>query len=234
MNNLAFSLYKIVYNIIIVSEDYIMISNEQVEANRLTFLNTVASLDIPGADLQGLVDFLDGSDFFDAPASTQYHCAYRGGLCQHSLNVFNNIKSLAEKYDTEHKYDLTSLAVVSLFHDISKTNFYEPFVVNKKIYNDKGTKSDNMGRFDWFAENTYKIKEAKDRYLASTHGTNSFLILSRYIPLTDEEMVAIINHHAGMDDKTTNFDLTPIFNKYPLATLLHMADFLACYIDERI
>lgn len=210
-----------------------MITNEQIEQNRMDFLKLISEIDIPNADTQGLVEYLDSTDFFDAPASTQFHCAYKGGLCQHSLNVYHRLVELANTY-APGMYDDNTLKVVSLFHDISKTNFYEPFVINKKIYNEKGTKSDNMGRFDWFAEDAYKIKDAKDRFLAATHGTNSFLILSRYIPLMDEEIIAIINHHAGMDDKTTNFDLTPIFNKYPLATLLHMADFLACYIDERI
>lgn len=210
-----------------------MLTNEQIEQNRMDFLQLISEINIPGANTQELVEFLDGADFFDAPASTQFHCAYRGGLCQHSLNVYRHIVELANMY-TPGCYDDNTLKVVALFHDISKTNFYEPFVVNKKIYNEHGSKSDNMGRFDWFAEDAYKIKDAKDRYLASNHGTNSFLILSRYIPLMDEEIIAIINHHAGMDDKSTNFDLTPIFNKYPLATLLHMADFLSCYVDERI
>ena len=38
-----------------------------------------------------LLDFLlsKNSDFFTAPASSRYHCAYEGGLCEHSLNVYD-------------------------------------------------------------------------------------------------------------------------------------------------
>ena len=37
-----------------------------------------------------LLDYLENkSDFFTAPASARYHCAYAGGLCEHSLNVYH-------------------------------------------------------------------------------------------------------------------------------------------------
>ena len=39
-----------------------------------------------GADK--LLEFLERSDFFTAPASTRYHGAYEGGLLRHSLNVY--------------------------------------------------------------------------------------------------------------------------------------------------
>ena len=39
-----------------------------------------------GAD-KLLAYLTDQSDFFTAPASTRYHGAYEGGLCEHSLNV---------------------------------------------------------------------------------------------------------------------------------------------------
>lgn len=38
--------------------------------------------------LEDLLDWLMKADFFTAPASTIYHGAYAGGLCQHSLDVY--------------------------------------------------------------------------------------------------------------------------------------------------
>ena len=35
--------------------------------------------------------YLLRSDFFRAPASTRYHCAYEGGLCEHSVNVYRRL-----------------------------------------------------------------------------------------------------------------------------------------------
>lgn len=39
-----------------------------------------------------LLDWLEHSDFFVAPASTRYHGCYEGGLLQHSLNVYDCLK----------------------------------------------------------------------------------------------------------------------------------------------
>ena len=35
-----------------------------------------------------LLTWLEKSDFFKAPASTKYHGNYDGGLCEHSIDVY--------------------------------------------------------------------------------------------------------------------------------------------------
>lgn len=211
-----------------------MLTEEQIEQNKTEFLQAVSSISIDGADLAGLVNWLEESDFFTAPASTQFHCNYKGGLCEHSLNVYHNILALYQIYkDKLPAIDPQSLIIVSLFHDVSKIDFYEMTVVNKKIYNPNGTKHDNMGKFDWVAQEAYKVKDAKDRFLAVNHGVNSALLIGRFIPLSLEENVAIMNHMLNADDKAVNYDQSAILNKYPLLTLLHMADFASTFINER-
>ena len=209
-----------------------MLTNEQIIENKEKFLKLVAEINIEGADTQGLVEYLDKTDFFVAPASTQYHNNFKGGLCEHSLNVCEAILDLANNY-FPNRYSKSTLLVVSLFHDISKVNFYESTIINKKIYSDKGTKQDNQGRFDWFAESVFKVKDVHDRFLAGTHEENSLLILSQYIPLTLEESVAIMNHHATASPNAPS-DLSAIMNKFPLLTLLHLSDLIGTYIKERI
>ena len=44
-----------------------------------------------GADK--LLEYLVSSDFFLAPASAKFHSSYEGGLCDHSLNVYDCLKS---------------------------------------------------------------------------------------------------------------------------------------------
>ena len=63
--------------------------------------------------LEELLDWLLKADFFTAPASTRYHGAYAGGLCEHSSEE--------------------SLAIAALFHDVCKVNFYTTEYRNKKI-----------------------------------------------------------------------------------------------------
>ena len=41
----------------------------------------------PGADR--LLKWLEGTDFFTAPASTKFHGAFECGLVMHSINVYN-------------------------------------------------------------------------------------------------------------------------------------------------
>ncbi len=42
----------------------------------------------PGAT--ELLAWLETTDFFTAPASTRFHGNYEGGLCEHSVNVWEN------------------------------------------------------------------------------------------------------------------------------------------------
>ena len=74
------------------------LTEKQIEENKIKFLKLIAEIDIEGADTNGLVSYLDENGFFESPASTVYHSGYKGGLCQHSLNVFEIIQDLAQKY----------------------------------------------------------------------------------------------------------------------------------------
>lgn len=208
-----------------------MLTNEQIESNKTTYLQLISQIDIDGADTQGLAEYLLNSDFFTAPASTLYHNNFEGGLCQHSLNVYNTLCNLVNTY-AKGKYDNSSLIVVALLHDLAKVNFYEKYVANRKIYSPQGTKHDNQGNFDWFAEEAYKVKDAKDRFIGGEHGFNSMILANKYIPMTYEETLAILHHHVGIGEAKQISDLSAILNKYPLVTLLHMADFLSTFILE--
>ena len=41
--------------------------------------------------LQDLLNWLEETDFYEAPASTRFHSMFEGGLCSHSINVFNRM-----------------------------------------------------------------------------------------------------------------------------------------------
>ncbi|HBF14656.1 MAG TPA: hydrolase, partial [Clostridiales bacterium] len=81
-----------------------------------------------GADK--LLDYLrTGTDFFTAPASTRYHGAHEGGLLEHSLNVYDCLCDILARPRMKEVYGLSysdeSIAIVSLLHDVCKTNFYK-------------------------------------------------------------------------------------------------------------
>ena len=74
---------------------------------------------------EALLDYLERSDFFTAPASSRSHSAYEGGLCQHSINVYKRfVKLLENEYgqNWENVISKESVAIIDLLHDICKVN----------------------------------------------------------------------------------------------------------------
>ena len=221
-----------------------MLNKEEIKKNKESFIGLLKKIKRPDAQIEGLINKLEKSDFFTAPASTNYHSSYEGGLCKHSLNVYEQLVKLCNieypkkkveetkedgsveiKYENTCPYSEETLIIVSLLHDISKMNFYETSLRNVK--NEKG---------EWVQVPFIKTKEAKDRFIYSTHGANSEFMVRTFIPLTIEESCTIINHMGGKESGSNGFDnnLSEIFNRYSLAILLHSADMLATFFTEKL
>ena len=64
-----------------------------IESQKQEFL-TICRASIQRKGLEDLLDWLCKADFFTAPASTHYHGGYAGGLCQHSIDVYQYAKRL--------------------------------------------------------------------------------------------------------------------------------------------
>ena len=225
-----------------------MLTNEEIMSNKAIFISLVEGIEREGVDKERLIKKLEASDFFYAPASTVYHSSFEGGLCHHSLNVYHTLKRFMEavypmkkverqsddqenvEYVPTCPYDEDTIRIVSLFHDFDKMNKYEKSVRNQKVYSEKGTKRDELGKFDWVSVPSYKWKDAKDLFILGTHGENSVYMTETFFPLTAEEHSAIVNHHGLFDNP--KLDVANIFGRYPLACLLHLADMASTYIME--
>lgn len=210
-----------------------MIPENVIETNKETFCTFLRQIRRDGARIDDLIKKLESSDFFYAPASTKYHNSVRGGLCDHSLNVYYNLRSLVKNKHLEEIIPDESILICGLLHDMSKMNIYEKTIRNKKVYHEMGKKYDNMGNFDWVAEESYQMVDVKDRFLYGNHEETSEYMIRTYIPLKLEESVAILTHHGS-----SSYDCVPIdsvalkYERYPLACLLHVADMISTYIDE--
>lgn len=169
-----------------------------------------------GAD--NLLDWLNESDFFIAPASTRYHGSYEGGLVEHSLNVYDCLKSELESSGMSGVYDDETIAIVSLLHDICKANFYK-----------KGTRNVKENG-QWVSKEIFEI----DEKFPCGHGEKSVIILQNFIHLAAEEIFAIRAHMGGWDTsvKGGDFFIGKIFEKSKLALLVHIADMKATYLLE--
>lgn len=202
-------------------------------ANKNEFIGLIKTyITRDGARVDDLIDKLEKSDFFAAPASTKYHMSVAGGLCQHSLNVYHNLVNLVDEKNFEDKISKESIAIVALLHDLSKMNYYKKDVRNKKVYSEDGSKKDAMGNFDWVAEPIYVTIDAEERFIYGSHEETSEFMIRQFIPLTYIESSAILHHHAGMGYDSAQGNISAVYTRYPLATLLHIADMLASYVDE--
>ena len=169
-----------------------------------------------------LKNYLLRSDFFTAPASTRYHCAYEGGLCEHSINVYRrllaNVKmQFGEEWESKVSHE--SVAVCGLLHDLCKIDFYKLDYRNVK---ENG---------EWQRKPYFTREEA----LPFGHGEKSVYIAGSFIKLTREEAMAINWHKGGFDTRVRggDYSVSDAYRMFPLAVLLHAADLEATYIDEK-
>ena len=184
-------------------------------------------------NIEELIEYLDkNTDFKIAPASTKYHGSFKGGLCEHSLAVYEILVRLNNVYKELFGEGLneSSIIITALLHDISKVNMYEDTVINNKVYSDNGSKFDELGKFDWISTKGYKTKSLDDRFVFVNHESTSEFIIRQFIELSIEESVAIMTHHNGMGHDSIPYEATaPNLSKYPLSLLLHEADLMAAY-----
>ena len=182
-----------------------------------------------------LLEFLESSDFFTCPASTKFHSNFEGGLCEHSVNVYNRLKKLAIQEFGENYQDKVSdesLAIMGLLHDVCKVGTYKVDYKNVKVYSPNGTKVDNGGRYEWESQPYFTVEDE----LPYGHGEKSVYMLSGYIKLTREEALAINWHMSGFDMRVKggSYGISDAYYKYPVAVILAMADMMATYLDEKI
>ncbi len=173
-----------------------------------------------GAD--ALFDWLLRSDFFIAPSSSRYHCAFKGGLCLHSVNVYKRLKAnVIAEYGEEYQSVISdeSIAIIALLHDLCKTNFYKEDYRNVKV--------DGV----WEKQPYYSV----DDQLPYGHGEKSVYMISGFMKLTREEAMAINWHMGGFDVRAQNNGngLRGAYYQFPICALTHVADLQATYLDEK-
>jgi len=169
--------------------------------------NLVKSCGRPG--VSDLLSWLDGTDFWTAPASTQYHGSKPGGLAEHSLGVAKHLKTFNEAF--ECGMDRDQVILLGIFHDVCKVNFYTTEKRNRK------NKQGNWESYDFYT--------VDDKFPAG-HGEKSVFIISRFVQLTDEEILAIRWHMGahGLTDFAATSALSKAMHDTRFTLALHTAD----------
>lgn len=169
------------------------------EADRIRLFNAEAP-DV----LKNVVDKLNDSGFFTAPASTKYHGAYSCGLFDHSLVVTLELLALTEKLGLKWARP-ESPWIVGMLHDLCKVDLY---VWDSDHYT--------------YTEGGY----------INGHGDKSVILAQRLVTLTDEE-IACIRWHMGAfetDPKMWTY-YTNAVHKFANVLYTHTADMIASHID---
>ena len=173
---------------------------------------------------QELLEWLKKTDFFIAPASTKFHSAVAGGLCFHSLQTYKRFKqNLENEYgeDLKNKVSDETIAIISLLHDVCKTDCYKVDYRNVKVNN------------EWTKQPYYAFNDS----LPYGHGEKSVYMISGFMKLTREEALAINWHMGGFDSRVlggNSYSLSAAYSQYPLCVIFHVSDIQASYLDEEI
>lgn len=167
--------------------------------------------------IEDVINFLEKSDFFKAPASTRFHGDHEGGLMEHSMKVYEILKEKVRNCVIDINILEETIIISALLHDICKTNFYKIDYRNAK--NSLGV---------WEKVPYYTIEDT----IPYGHGEKSVMMLTEYIKLTNDEKYAIRWHMGFSEPKESYNTLGAALQKYPLILLLNEADLEASYFFD--
>lgn len=212
-----------------------MLNQVQIQANKEKFVNLVneaSQLNPSKANgLKKLLSYLETTDFFEAPASTTHHQSYKGGLCEHSVSVFDHLERLVKAYEIpETEISRYSMIIVALFHDLCKIGKYEITYKTLPRKDEKGLEiRDENGKLIW--ENREQYTYVND-YLSVGHGSASIILIQHFIILSNQEAEAIFNHMGPYDlgDYHTKKDVSVAFGHNKLAYFLFLSDMSDVYL----
>ena len=163
--------------------------------------------------IEDLIQFLEKSDFYKAPASTRFHGSYECGLLEHSMKVYEILKYKVKNSVLDLNVSDDTLIIIALLHDICKANFYKVDYRNAK--NERG---------EWEKVPYYTVDT-----IPYGHGEKSVMMITEYMKLTVEEKYCIRWHMGFTEPKEVYNTLGQAFKKFPLALILHEADLEATY-----
>ena len=191
-------------------------SKDFIEQNRKEVLERLSKINREGMD--EFIKFLNNSTFFSDPASSRYHANFPGGLAFHSHNLGKIALSLNKLFNRNINED--TIYLVAIAHDLCKIGSYN--IDNK-------WKKNSQGKWESYLTYCYNPNQ-----IQCLHGTESALIASKYIKLTDEEQQAITYHMGAyrLSERDCN-QMNNSIKKYSLVLLIQQADMATAYFYEK-
>lgn len=145
-------------------------------------------------------------NFYNAPASTRFHGAYKTGLVKHSLAVYLSAIKLASAFGLNEE-DIDACACI--FHDLVKANLYE---------------------FTTDFRGASKIEYNKNEIMLP-HGSESLARMKQYnIPLKSRGWELAVAYHMGAFEHDSIEMYSRACDVHREVLLLHTADMMATKI----
>ena len=196
--------------------------------NKEAFIGILSETSRKGIDQ--VLAKLEELGFFVAPASSKFHLSCKGGLLEHSMNVYNAAMMIREqavknKPELEELLPLDSVAICTLLHDVCKTDIYKESILSRK-------------NSDGYWEKYLGYQVDYNAGLPLGHGEKSvIMLLSWGLELKPEEMLAIRWHMMAWDLPMQSPEHKESLNaakaKTPLVSLVQLADGFATGLLER-
>ena len=196
--------------------------------NKEAFIGILSETSRKGIDQ--VLAKLEELGFFVAPASSKFHLSCKGGLLEHSMNVYNGAMMIREQAvktrpELEEQLPLDSVAICTLLHDVCKTDIYKEGILSRK-------------NADGYWEKYLGFQVDYNAGLPLGHGEKSvIMLLSWGLELKPEEMLAIRWHMTAWDLPMQSPEHKESLNaakaKTPLVSLVQLADGFATGLLER-
>lgn len=193
---------------------------------REKIVNLLRSTDREG--MNNLIQWMDDNGFFTAPCSGGTHLSKKGGLAEHSFNVY---EVMLDVTDTIYPGGMNpvlvnTIVICALLHDLGKCGDHgKSNYVPNMIKDGRPTKAEPEQKYKQSEDKPFKTNP---ELMYVPHEVRSVAIASRFISLTEDEEWAILMHNGLYGD----FRYGIQGKETPLYLLLHFADMWASRVLE--
>lgn len=173
-----------------------------------------------------LLDWLETTDFYIAPASIKYNGNIDEGLCAEAIQTYDTLEKLNITFN--ENLDEYSILIISLLHNLGRINNF------KKVIKGAYKKDENGVTIQ---PKIWEEKEARDYNpnpeMVLNEEIKSIFFIQHFIKLSLEEAEAIsaFQNFAGCSDKEIGIK-SKILSKNKLALYLHLANIKNVYYSN--
>ena len=200
-----------------------MLEPEKIKENWDKFENLCFSLLGHRTGMNELVDSIK-EELALCPASGRldFHNAFPGGLCDHSLRVLNNAAKLTKEHGWTGKFSKESLILSALFHDVGKVGMptdkgWIPYYIPQES--------------DWHRDKLGEIYKHNDKLPYMSVPQRSVFIMQYFnVKLSYDEYLAILLNDGWVLQENKGYCL----KEPPLAHVIMTADYISTFQEKKL